>query len=723
MHRRNPNRSGRRIALGLIAVAAACPVFAEGLPFQCTAEGSPVECRVCLVPFDYSKELTCSSNGRFLDVPDGRYELRVFAKSLALPTNTTLSFSPEEFEPTRRLSLSLISGGVVDIPTAIAAAGGAVHLLSLKTGRVDTVFVDRERQIPFPAGDVIAIALSAPNKFLGMTTPWRLNPGATKKVPELDAPKPGRGHLLARIDYPSYAPEMLREVEVSLEGERPTASIVSLPSATLYSAFYNAPSGRRKLDVKSRFWRMEDALVTIARPMSLEKKGVLPKPSLRLKIEGDLPPDAVVKTTLYDCDQTKEGAGQPVWPELSDCSIHWRGEAKARKLEIPHLDPRWYFATAEWDGHSIGRRVDLRPAVDVSETFEFRRTRVEGRVRLGGVGVSATLQWADDRSGKIETTVEADVEGFYEAAVWSPKVALVTVSPSRRPEIADRQWIDIPAISELRRDFDIPDTDVRVLVKDSRTEKLVADAKISFVQSGASAEASMQEGEVRLSGIAPGKLRCHVSADGYVPSDIDLQVSSTSKPQTFSVRLDPLGEEKFLALLPTGIPAAHADIMPGVGPVSYSRRVQCDANGECRLPAGSSREEPLLVFHPAAGLTVTTVGSVKDEGRLLLRRSGGPLTVGLQRGAVASLVTLQVSVAVDGLLIDPMILGLMANRLQKSYRIYLQPGFAGPFEVQGLPEGELIVAVGPVGQHRSDLAPTTLRMRLPSGTAPDLALP
>lgn len=719
----NPKRLGRCIALGLLALAAAYPLFAGGLPFQCIAEGSPVDCRVCLVPFDYSKELTCSSGGQLPEVTTGRFELRVFAKSLALPTNTTLSYSPEELAPTRLLSLSLIPGGVIDIPPAIVAAGGAVHLLSLKTGRVDTVFVDRERQIPFPAGEVIAVALRAPNEFLGMTIPWRLNQGTTRKVPELTTPKPGRGHLLSRIDYPADASATLRDLRITLEGEEPEASIVSLPSATLYSVFYNAPSGRLKLSVKSQFWRMQDAFVTVARPMSLARNSVLPRPSLHIKIEGDVPPEALVKTTLYDCDQTKEGAGQTAWPELTkDCSVHWNGEAEAGKAHIPHLDSRWYFVAAEWDGHSIGRRVDLRPGIDVSETFEFRRTRVEGRVRLGGVGVPATLQWADDRSGEVETTAQADVEGFYVAAVWSPKVAMVTISPTPRPDISERQWIEIPATSELRKDFDIPDTDVRVLVRDSRTEKLVAEANVGFVRSGASEEEVAEEGEVRLSGIAPGNLRCHVSAEGYVPSDVDLQVTSTSKPQTFSVRLDPLGEERFLALLPTGVAAANADVMPGVGPSSYARRLQCDAHGECRLPAGSPPEEPILVFHPEAGLTVATVGSVKEEGRLMLRRPGGPLRVGLQRGAIAALVTLQISVAIDGLPIDPMILGLMANRLQKSYRIYLQPGFAGPFEVQGLPEGELIVAVGPAGQQRSELPPTTVRMRMPSGVA-DLTLP
>lgn len=152
---------------------SACPALAGSAIFRCDRadNDNQLACRVRLVPYDYTKATIAARSDEPIEIPPGRYEIRAGATGFALGSNVSYTSTEDVSEslPPHRVRLSLVPGGSVYVDPSAVPSPGAVQLLSFSTGKTDVLFVDREREIPVPTGQLVAVGLISPGKFLGIT--------------------------------------------------------------------------------------------------------------------------------------------------------------------------------------------------------------------------------------------------------------------------------------------------------------------------------------------------------------------------------------------------------------------------------------------------------------------------------------------------------------------------------------------------------------------------
>src|SRR5450830_1202077 len=154
-----------------------------------------VPCTVFLVPMDFNLPLVRVPSETDVTIEPGTYELRAAAPGLALPFNAILNVDTTP-HPLRTAILLLQAGGSAVVAPTFVPAHGAAQLLSFSTGRIDTVFVDREHEAPFPAGEFIAVATPKPGIVAGVTDVLRLAPGAVAAATAIRLPTKGTGNLI-----------------------------------------------------------------------------------------------------------------------------------------------------------------------------------------------------------------------------------------------------------------------------------------------------------------------------------------------------------------------------------------------------------------------------------------------------------------------------------------------------------------------------------------------
>lgn len=625
----------------------------------------------------------------------------------------TLAVSPEPNLQTRRIVLTLVPGGTVEIPEKVVPSAGAAYVLSLTTGRLDAVFVDRDRVIPFPAGETFAVALQGPGQFLGATKPFAVERNKATELPRYYRPKPGTGIGIVGINYPAGAGSDQKDLRLAAGGSPADLSVLSLPADTHYFVFYDLPRGRLPLTLESRYWRLgERSLDITSGRVSLDRNTtVTSRPSLFMTIAGDLPAKTPVRITILDCEQGQFETGKGYWPDATRCSEFWKGEA-TEATAVHHMGPRWYFVVAEADGERLGKRVDFRAGQDRTEVFRFVRSRVFGQVYRGKKGVPAAIRVEENDTGRLEAETQSGSDGSYEVRLWAPKWVAAHIRPLDREE-SDSFIVRFEVRADLEKDFVVPDTDVRVLLRDAETRQPLA-GRVSFTQAGASAEReAADDGEARLPPLGPGLFKCEVSSEGHKPEVREFVIADQPEAQSFTVFLKPLREENsFLAILPTGIPAGAADVFVGSYGSTFREHGRCAENGWCRLAEDPPDEELLFVFHRDSGLTVARAGDVLGSRELYLRPPGGMLKVLPQRGARAANASLELRVGLDGVQLPPFLFAVMGTRLSTVHRYNLPPGFH-EFEIPGLPAGIAVLSVvaRPLGSPSSHPAEVLLAGR------------
>jgi hypothetical protein len=423
--------------------------------------------------------------------------------------------------------------------------------------------------------------------------------------------------------------------------------------------------------------------------------------------------------------------GPAGWPDIDECrhsrSMPFRGDFTT----LANLDPGRFFAILEGDGRQIGQTVDLVPGKTARATFEFRSTRVLGRVTRGGSPVAAHVVFDPFSPPGRPVETPTDANGNFDQRVWTRGLVRVTAAAVGQDSERARQIVlNLEGEPEDRVDLEVGWTDSRVHVVAHDTESPVPEADVGWIEDGSSRHGTTDdEGEMVLPALPPGETRLLVKANGYRPTTATITIEDTEDPQSFEVALDRQRDENsFKAVLSDGTPAAFANVFVYRSPDDLVEAAQCDASGLCRLAARPSDDQTIFGFAKGGGLTVTGAGDLFATGRLVLRPPGGDLVVNPRRGAATARSTLKIVVSLDGVTISDGLLTSMAMSVPRSYQIYAFPGASDRFVLIGLPTG---VIAGEILARPHEAAPETpfapvgepTSWELPAPAPVDAALP
>lgn len=662
-----------------------------------------VPCRVFLVPYDYQVPLIVASGGQTIRVSAGRYDLRAYSEGLALATNTTLTVTLEEqSNGPHGIGLTLGPGGTIAISPEALPPDGSVQLLSLSSGRVDTLFLERDRELPFPAGKAVAVLFAGPDKLIGVTSPFELAPRARSVVAGVHKPTDASGDIVVRVDFPpgAFASEE-RDYRTTLQStgsERQASVSTNKNSDSHYSVFFDVPAGSYSLSLESGHWWAKKIPIEVqaGRLVLDDHLAPQPKPSLKVVLDSAVKPPTW-KVSVYRCPEGELGPATASWPDLKRCSTFQNRETTSDQVALDHLDPAWVFVLVEAGLRRLGRQVDLTTGRDRTEHFDPRGVRVFGRVRRGKKDIAADLSFRNSDTEATEAEVRSAPDGTYETFVSDEGLYRVTVRPAEL-ELPDSPVFKLRILrhEDLERDFDIPSSSVHVVILDERTRKPIPKAEVLFVYAGAGESRETDEqGEARLPPIAPGALKLGVGATGYARKTVTVSVEDQDAPQSAVVLLKPLQDEhSFRLLLPGGSPASSGIVFVGPYSEGFRERDDCDGEGICRLADRPGDEEMLFLFHPEAALTVAR-GSDTLGSTVTLRPPGGELKIEVQRGQTSASCVLRVQVFLEGVPVPRFLLAVLGTVLGRNYQTMLFPNFQQPLVIQGLPVGPVVIGIAP----------------------------
>lgn len=689
-------------SLLVAASLAAADLGGESAVFHCESAGyRKTPCEVALVPLNATSQVLLFPSDNIVEIPTGTYDLRASAKGESLGSNPQLTsgFGPSPAGELRRVFLELLPGGIVFVDSTSAPPTGAVQLLSFTTGRVDTIFLQRERRIPFVAGQTIAIGFRGPDQILGITRPWELVRGATKTIGRVDPPTAGKGHLLVRLRYPPEATLDAQDATVQLVlADRAIDPLVTTNKSlgSSYAAFYDLSPGKYDVTISSKTWRAST-------PTTMEVRAgetriddhilLLSKPSLHVSLKGEKStvegPHAL---SLYQCERGQLGPATGLWPDLGRCSTVIQRDV-ALDTVLLNLEPEWYFLAVRTGTRTIGRQVDLT-AGSVEQELWISPVRVYGHVTREGKPVPARLVF-EDRQENIPIELQSDNDGGYEVALVAEHEYYVRVGDLASSADEASRWFFYPeGKDDIVRDFDLPAGSLKITVLDEKTRDPISDASVAWVGDvGKETRTTDASGEAILPAHPPGPFRCSAAAKNYRTQISEFKVKETILPQQFEILLKPLADElSFHVRLPDGRPASGAIMAAGYqGGVVFRERNTCDLDGICRLAERASSDETLYLAHPEAGLAVTLVSTALDQGEITMRPPGGSILAEVIRGPKTEDGTLMVAVHVDGWPVPEPILATLATLLNQPYRIYAMSGYPQEFVLPGLPAGSGII--------------------------------
>jgi hypothetical protein len=681
---------------------------------------------VTLVPHDYAADLIVVDSGLPKEIPPGLYDVRAGAPELALGTPSTLEISEDDRAPAKVIRLSLIAGGQIHLDRAFAPPGGAVQVFSVATGRLDTMFVDRDRDLPFPIGQVIATSLAGPDIFLGVADPFGLSVGETKHLQQVHRPAPRSNDLIMKLSYVGEA-ERPQEFDVKLSLSRSGKNLDARVTSNIrdhYSVFYDVPWDSYAIQADSHFWWMTSRKIDIEATTGLlhDELSASRKPSLTLdpKPAGYDQPFAY---TLYECDQAMFGAFTGAVPDVKKCQALREGTFVGHAT-LKVLDPRWYFVRIRRGKVDLYRQVDLSDGADRTLSPETGGVQISGHVLVGGHGQAAEISIeADDTREFVESTTSGS-DGAYQVELPEQQIFRAVVSVGEMTGENSAVFRFETAGPAMTKDFEIPKAKALVVVSDSASQAPLAGALVVFNQAEGSEERKTDEkGEAELPPLPAGTMKLIVSADGYKRESVSCELKDQDTPQRIAVSLNPQRRHIRIKLSSGAAPERAMAFLLGYG-MGVLEKVFCDPTGSCGFAEDPPEDGLLLAAGVGGGLTIVPAVGAFESGELALRPDGGVLRVAVARGSKTARSLLYLAVELDGLLVPEPVIASVANLLLKSYRIYLQPDNPQTLDVPGLPVGDVTVTVVPLeGPQQQPGQQTTRRVSLPQVSPVGVTVP
>jgi hypothetical protein len=681
------------------------------------------------VPLEASEQLLCGAE-KLLDVPAGEYYVRAGAPGLTVAWNGTVQvMAPVDSSIVERLRVDLVPAAKIRLGDPVFSATRAVEMLSVTTGRYDTLFHERERELQFPAGSTIAIGLRSAGDFVGATKPFQASAGAPVTLDKFHKPKPGTGDVAIVMK----APAGLSDGEFSHIGLRlktrrsriePLVVATSNPGY-LYFFFYDVPADEYALQLISEDWRpsLQSIRVRSDSFQLIEDVSLVGAVSLRLELRGTTQPGNV---EFYDCSWAVVEPGLGLLPDRSQCD-HYLDRSVSPGDPI-HVRNCLTLVIVSADGHSEGRLLDLATGGDRTEVFDFRRVKVSGTTTLAQTPSKTTLAFASFDDGESES-VESNAQGLYETSLAQGRAYHVVVRSLDEPIRQLSSWIDLQKATdgELHVDFDIPNATVALHVKDATSGEPVSGASVGVLINGLDEDFVCDAGGDVLLSLPAGETSAWVGSDGYESKKVQLVVTNENGKQDVEVRLRRLRDENsFQAMMADGQPAAGTLVI--VGADASAPAVPCDATGRCLLPDRPPDDSLLFLMQRSSGLTVMRAGPVLAQGSAILEESGGTLRVKPERGPNSRPFDLKILVQSRGVWLPDTVIAMMAAAADQPYRPYVLAGEPLEFLLPGLPSGEALVQVARIQarpDHSLDLAPLgdAVMVSMPLETAVDVRLP
>jgi hypothetical protein len=410
-----------------------------------------------------------------------------------------------------------------------------------------------------------------------------------------------------------------------------------------------------------------------------------PRLRIHVEIHADADLDRLPRHLTLARACHEHGAGAP-GASTRDCPRIER-EFRGNSTSIENVEPGLYLM-----GLKIGsdRRVDLVSlgTGDRTETVEFTRPRLHGRVMRQGTGVSATIEFSvtqdpfgDDTFASDPAAVDSEASGDYEAHLWAGGLYFARVTP--------KDGKGVPAIfrfvapsTEDSRDFVLSAHPLHVRVNDADSGQPIEGAKLVFIDpAGAQAPRSDAAGAIDLPSIAAGKFHATLVAKDYVNRivDVDIEDRDDSPPLEFALKRR-TGENGFMVYLPDGAPAGKAYAYYRYDVASTTRvSIFCDEDGICDPGERPGDAEWIVLSHPEAGLTLKRAGEIYASGSVVLAPAGGSLVIHIKSGSAAPNDCQNAIVSIGGIPVESSASFTCGDRW--------------PIQIGGLPAGPVEVTI------------------------------
>jgi len=668
-------KTSRGLLLGAIAAGLLSAGDAAAIHLVCKSPSATVPCRIWLVPAEATRPVVELAGGRKASVEPGRYFLRAESPQGVLPAPAAVVVVPGESEKGEPDEVLLRPGARVEVPDGLVGEAGAVHLLSLDSGAIETLFLAQRRFTLEPAGRAIAVGLAGPGLVAGVTAPFEVPGSGAVKVPPLQNPAPGTGHVVVSWAYPegSARPDdgltpLLRSGERTLEASESRFDRDRLH----WAVYYDVPAGRWSAVVRSRRWRSTpreieviDRRTSFPDPVPLLRKAEL---TLGLERSGDLA-DEPFDVTVYrvpadECEPARRrGHLSPALDEeraeVLDRQRSVRGEAR-----VPGVDPGCVAVAFECSG----RRTHVVEEVgdeDLAIVGKLAPIHVTGTLRWSGKGGPGSLRFTHLNDGTVEDEAEADRDGAYRATVWQAGFFSVRIAPADGGPPATKRLRVPPGIESVEADFDLPSETFRFRVVDATSNEPVPGAVaccIPGLEEELARPAADADGRLAFriprpererTAEDPVRLPLRFSAEGYEPSNLEIDpLRPPAGEEVVRLRKED-DRSRFFALLPDGSPAAGASVFlapAGVASDDVARTavVACDRAGECRLGKVYPESQSLAIVHAAAGITTATLGEISRTGTVRLLPRAGGFELRVVRGPQSLGRLLSLSVVLNG---------------------------------------------------------------------------
>lgn len=626
-----------------------------------------VPCTIFLVPIDYTQPILHYPSHTDVQAPAGSFDFRVGAPGLAMPTNSILMSEGKDVGAHRTV-FTLESGGEVKIGPGLVPDGGAVQLLSLATSRLDVVFPQRERELPFPAGHLIAVVTPSPNMVSGVSDILDLQRAGVLTVTKIRPPRPGTANLVLGASYGAQNTAFGADISgVWLEGAdkkmyRAAGATGKAPSM-FYAVFFDLAAGIYKGHLESQHWQIDDEPIVLKPGLAVLDTHHTLTPASQIKAVFDVDPSLSGQRRTISVLRCREDLVEGTWPLLPDCTMVTSVAGTADQLAIEGVTPGSYFLKAELSGHFDGHVIQLKNGQDSTVLFRIRPVHVAGTLTRGLLPTIARMEFHHLDSETLQASTQSGPDGAFEVRIWTPGGYAINVDAGT-PDAPQRsrKLVSISSNPEQRLDLDFPNTTARFHISDADTGQPITNATVACagIEQGTD-----PTGTAEIDSLNPGLLMVSATAEHYSTARQRVQITDQQATQAFEITMSRDREElSFNLRLPSGLPPPDGRGYLGVSPDPINgmgTEFSCDPTGNCSLPYRPPDGTPMFLFASGAAITPTTTDSALTAGEIVLLAPGGPTRVLLTPGKDPSGTMVLGAVSVDGLTIPNGILRSCGN--------------------------------------------------------------
>lgn len=574
-------------------------------------------CEAHLVPeTDQEQELRYPC-GKWFAPPPGRYVVWIESPDRISPRQNLLVYAGTRFRDGGLPALApLMAAGRIGTPANRAVPPGEsirVFSTQMRTWYTKSAIFDRRLRSPLvqmPAGvpAVLGRFDRKTNDAIALARPVTIKTGETQLVWPTE---PAASDVLVILRKPA-ALQLRKETptaRLTLNAREPDVLVNG--GHRIIAVWYGVDATRATIAFESdaAHWEPREIRLTPGKVVTIRDE-VKPLPAAKVSINA--PVDARLPEETFLVVGTKRmrvGAG-----------VHELHELPAKLLRVTLKVGEW-----EWD-----EMLDLTRGEDGTVVFDLEPLTIHGTVFHGKEPAPAKIAFLNGNNRW--NVVETDDKGRYETTLWWSDVQTVRVMLPDQPPFLD----PFREIFESGRvDFHVPRTDYRVRVRDARTGRGIAGAKVI---AGNEAHGGMQlaqhvltneDGDAVLPPLRDGELIVSVQAEKYASVEPRRMVVD-DKRHELEIVLQPLDTRAELrVVLPNGVAAADAEVWAFDASMQPVWRGKASHDGVLELPdvvLGAT----LLLRHPQAA---SSVRAAAGDGVWRLEPPAAPLTLTVDPGA------------------------------------------------------------------------------------------